>query len=99
MSDNARLQSQIEFIVEIDRLKQVLRRTLINDKSRQENSAEHSWHIALMAIILSEYAEKMLVRASMSVSFRRLSVYSICSPWIRHSSSSRSGRSLKRVKP
>jgi len=57
MSDNARFQRQIEFIVEVDKLKRVLRQTIITDKSRQENSAEHSWHIALMTIILSEYAE------------------------------------------
>ena len=57
MSDNLRFQSQIEFILEIDKLKQVLRQTLTINKSRQEDSAEHSWHIALMAIILSEYAE------------------------------------------
>jgi putative hydrolase of HD superfamily len=57
MSANIRLQNQIRFIVEIDRLKQILRQTFIIDKSRRENSAEHSWHIALMAIILSEYAE------------------------------------------
>jgi len=57
MSDNVRLQHQIDFIVEIDKLKQVLRQTIITDKTRQENSAEHSWHIALMTIILSEYAE------------------------------------------
>ena len=61
MSDNARLQRQIEFILEIDRLKQVLRRTLTIDKLRQENSAEHSWHIALMAIIFSEYAENLQI--------------------------------------
>jgi putative hydrolase of HD superfamily len=57
MSDNARLKRQIEFILEIDRLKQVMRQTVITDKSRQENSAEHSWHVALMTIILSEYAK------------------------------------------
>jgi putative hydrolase of HD superfamily len=57
MSDRARLQRQIEFIIEIDKLKQVLRQTIITDKSRQENSAEHSWHTSLMAVILSEYAE------------------------------------------
>ena len=57
MTDNARFQRQIEFILEIDRLKQVLRQTFTTDKSRQENSAEHSWHVALMAVILSEYAE------------------------------------------
>lgn len=54
-----RLEKQIQFIVEIDKLKTVARRTLlITDPSRYENSAEHSWHIAVAALILSEYAEK-----------------------------------------
>ena len=51
-----RLESQVAFIVEIDKLKQVLRQTLLTDESRQENSAEHSWHLALMASLLAEYA-------------------------------------------
>jgi len=51
-----RLAQQIAFIVEIDKLKRILRQTLLTDASRQENSAEHSWHIALMAIVLAEYA-------------------------------------------
>jgi putative hydrolase of HD superfamily len=53
---NSRLQQQIQFVIEIDKLKGVLRQTLLTDGSRQENSAEHSWHIAMMAIVLSEYA-------------------------------------------
>lgn len=53
---NPRLSQQIQFILEIDKLKQVLRQTLLTDGSRQENSAEHSWHLAIMAIALSEYA-------------------------------------------
>ncbi|MCW3997020.1 MAG: HD domain-containing protein [Candidatus Bathyarchaeota archaeon] len=57
MSGNMRFQKQIEFILEIDKLKQVFRQTFITDKSRQENSAEHSWHIAIMAILLSEYVK------------------------------------------
>ena len=57
MSNSKRLRHQIKFIVEIDKLKRVLRQTFTTDKSRQENSAEHSWHIALMAITLSEYAD------------------------------------------
>ena len=61
MSDNTRLQRQMGFVIEIDKLKQVLRQTVTIDKSRQENSAEHSWHIALMAIILSEYAENLQI--------------------------------------
>lgn len=51
-----RLAQQIQFIVEIDQLKQVLRQTLLMDESRQENSAEHSWHLAMMAVVLAEYA-------------------------------------------
>ncbi|MBD2100147.1 HD domain-containing protein [Leptolyngbya sp. FACHB-261] len=50
-----RLAQQIEFIIEIDKLKQVLRQTLLTDESRRENSAEHSWHLAMMAILLAEY--------------------------------------------
>jgi putative hydrolase of HD superfamily len=52
-----RLEQQINFIVEIDKLKTILRRTLIIDRSRRENDAEHSWHLATMALVLSEYAE------------------------------------------
>jgi putative hydrolase of HD superfamily len=52
----SRLAQQIQFIVEIDKLKRVLRQTLLTDESRQENSAEHSWHLAMMAILLVEYA-------------------------------------------
>lgn len=51
-----RLTQQIQFIIEIDRLKQILRQTLLIDGSRQENSAEHSWHLAIMAMTLAEYA-------------------------------------------
>ncbi len=51
-----RLERQLEFILEIDRLKNILRRTVITDGSRQENSAEHSWHLAMMALLLSEHA-------------------------------------------
>ncbi|MBF2001212.1 MAG: HD domain-containing protein [Synechococcales cyanobacterium M58_A2018_015] len=51
-----RLAQQIQFVLEIDRLKQILRQTLLTDGSRRENSAEHSWHIAIMAIVLAEYA-------------------------------------------
>lgn len=56
MSADDRLTRQLAFILEIDRLKTVLRRTLLTDRSRRENSAEHSWHIALMAVLLAEHA-------------------------------------------
>jgi putative hydrolase of HD superfamily len=55
--ETSRFEQQIRFIVEIDRLKTVLRRTLLTDGSRRENSAEHSWHVALMASILAEHAQ------------------------------------------
>ncbi len=53
---NNRLSQQIQFILEIDKLKHILRQTLLTDSSRRENTAEHSWHIAIMAMILGEYA-------------------------------------------
>ena len=51
-----RLQQQLAFLVEIDRLKEVLRRTALSSRSRTENSAEHSWHVAMMAVVLAEHA-------------------------------------------
>ena len=54
--EDERLARQLRFIAEIDELKRVLRHTLLLDGSRRENDAEHSWHIAVMAIILQEYA-------------------------------------------
>lgn len=54
MSQN--LNQQIQFIIEIDKLKSVLRQTILMDGSRNENDAEHSWHLAMMAILLSEHA-------------------------------------------
>jgi putative hydrolase of HD superfamily len=56
-----RFRQQIEFILEVDKLKKVLRKTILMDRSRRENSAEHSWHIALMVLILSEYAKDSAV--------------------------------------
>jgi putative hydrolase of HD superfamily len=47
---------QIEFILEIDRAKQIFRQNFLTDGSRRENDAEHSWHLALMALVLREYA-------------------------------------------
>lgn len=54
--ENERLRQQIEFLLEIDKLKSVIRRTPLANQSRFENSAEHSWHLAMAAMILSEYA-------------------------------------------
>ena len=53
---DARLRCQLEFLLEIDRLKTVIRGNRIADASRKENTAEHSWHLALFATTLAEYA-------------------------------------------
>ncbi|WP_373824739.1 HD domain-containing protein, partial [Achromobacter insuavis] len=50
------LEQQLAFLREIDRLKTVIRQSPLLDRSRKENSAEHSWHLALYALVLSEYA-------------------------------------------
>jgi putative hydrolase of HD superfamily len=52
-----RLAKQVQFILEVDRLKNVLRQTPLRG-GRQENSAEHSWHMALLAVVLAEYANE-----------------------------------------
>ena len=51
-----RLEQQIAFLLEIDKLKSVLRRTYLLNDPRHENSAEHSWHLAVMAMLLAEHA-------------------------------------------
>jgi len=52
-----RLEQQIKFILEIDKLKTIVRQNFIADGSRRENDSEHSWHMAMMAVTLSEYFE------------------------------------------
>jgi putative hydrolase of HD superfamily len=54
----SRLEEQLRFILEVDKLKTVLRQTEISDSSRRENTAEHSWHAALMALLLAEHANE-----------------------------------------
>lgn len=53
-----RLTQQIGFIIEIDKLKQIIRQSYLMDTARRENSAEHSWHLAMMAILLAEHANE-----------------------------------------
>ncbi len=52
----ARLDAQFAFLMEADRLKQVLRATTLADGSRRENSGEHSWHLTLYALVLADHA-------------------------------------------
>lgn len=54
---NRRLMQQIDFILEADKLKNVIRRNYLSDDSRRENTAEHSWHTMLTALLLYDYAE------------------------------------------
>lgn len=61
-----RLKKQIEFILEADKSKFIGRQTYLSDGIRKENDAEHSWHLALMTALLSEYAkEKIDVQKTM----------------------------------
>lgn len=54
--ESTNLFRQLEFIREVDKLKYILRKTKLFNSDRAENDAEHSWHLAMMAIILSEHA-------------------------------------------
>ena len=56
MTLSNKLQQQIQFLKEIDDLKQVLRQTVLTKDCRQENDAEHSWHLAMLVVTLSEYS-------------------------------------------
>lgn len=53
-----RMDEQIRFLIEIDKAKRVLRQSVLTDGSRRENDAEHSWHLAVMAVVLQEYADE-----------------------------------------
>ena len=53
-----RLKKQLDFILEADKVKNIMRQTYLADGKRKENDAEHSWHLALMAVLLSEYSNE-----------------------------------------
>lgn len=57
---SSRLLKDMEFIVEIDKMKKILRRTSVIGLDQRENDAEHSWHIAIMAVILEEYSNEKI---------------------------------------
>ncbi len=58
LAGDSQLADRIRFVVELDRLKQVLRRTVVTDGTRRENTAEHSWHVAMMALVLADTADE-----------------------------------------
>lgn len=65
---NDKLRKQIEFAVTVDKMKEVLRRNLVVSGERRENDAEHSWHLALMAMLLEEYsAEKVNIERVLKI--------------------------------
>lgn len=55
-----RLKKQLEFILEIDKEKNIFRQTHLSDHGRNENDAEHAWHIAVMAYLLKEYSNEKI---------------------------------------
>lgn len=55
--DDSRLRNQLDFMYEVDKIKNIVRKTRLFDRSRFENDAEHSWTICLMAFLLREYAD------------------------------------------
>lgn len=58
--DLERLKKQFAFIEEIDKEKSIFRQTYLADGSRKENDAEHAWHMAVMVMLLSEYANEKI---------------------------------------
>ncbi len=55
---DTRLEQQLNFIMEIDQEKNILRQTHLSGNGRRENDAEHAWHMAIMAYLLKEYANE-----------------------------------------
>ncbi len=53
-----RLEKQLEFALEIDKVKNIFRQTHLSNNGRNENDAEHSWHMAIMAYLLREYSNQ-----------------------------------------
>lgn len=58
MDEKERLKKQLDFILEVDKVKNIFRQTYLADGKRKENDAEHSWHLALMAVLLKEYSNE-----------------------------------------
>ena len=76
MDKKERLKKQLDFIMEIDKVKNIFRQTYLADGKRKENDAEHSWHLALMAVLLKEYSNGGNYSAgnSAQTEYRRITV-------------------------
>lgn len=57
-AERVRFEQQIRFLVEVDKVKNIFRQTYLADGRRKENDAEHSWHLALAAVLLKEHMEE-----------------------------------------
>jgi putative hydrolases of HD superfamily len=55
--ENSRFEQQMKFLLEIDALKSIVRQNYLSDGSRRENDVEHSWHLAMMVMVLAEHFE------------------------------------------
>ena len=64
---NERLEKQMNFLLEIDKLKNIVRQNYLSDGSRRENDTEHSWHLAAMTTILAEYFPKTDILRTMKM--------------------------------
>ena len=94
LSPAQRWEKQLAFIKEIDRLKSVYRRSYLLDQSRHDNDVEHSWHFAVMALLLAEHASgpvdvgkviKMaLIHDVVEIDSGDVFVYDIVDPQARH---------------
>ena len=104
-----RLEKQMEFILEVDKVKKIVRQTYLSDASRKENDAEHSWHLALMAVLLKEYSNESMQgtpthtmkqerRRSGNVKRKQLTESLDCFRAIREHGFGNSGRNLKHTK-
>ena len=58
--DNKRLEEQLQFVLEIDKEKNIFRQTHLSNNGRRENDAEHAWHMAVMIYLLKEYANEKI---------------------------------------
>jgi putative hydrolase of HD superfamily len=58
MNDSQRFSEQIAFLLEMDKMKNIYRQTRVLHEDRAENDAEHAWHLAMLAIVLREYANE-----------------------------------------
>ena len=62
-----RLKKQLDFILEADKVKNIMRQTYLADGKRKENDAEHSWHLALMAVLLKDYMKEEIDLAKVMI--------------------------------